>query len=162
MINRSTKSVSLQRSREVVKSFTLTPVAAPARWSIEEALRRESPVQGLFRVAKAESEIGGVKIPERARLVVMYASGNRDEAEFPDADRFDVRRVNARMHLGFGQGEHFCIGGALARLEARVAFEILLTRMQNIRLAAGKNDFAHMPSFILRGLKELHLEFEAS
>src|SRR6266446_3952243 len=80
---------------------------------------------------------------------------------FPDADRFDVRRVNARMHLGFGQGEHFCIGGALARLEARVAFEILLTRMQNIRLAAGKNDFAHTPSFILRGLKKLHLEFDA-
>src|SRR5713101_1324054 len=129
---------------------------------IEEALRLESPVQGLFRVAKAESEIGGVKIPEGARLAVMYASGNRDEAEFPDPDRFDVRRANARTHLGFGQGEHFCIGAALARLEARVAFETLLTRMPVIRLAAGKNDFAHTPSFILRGLRELHLEFEAS
>ena len=129
---------------------------------IEEAMRLESPVQGLFRVAKAASEIGGVKIPEGARLVVMYASGNRDEAEFPDPDRFDVRRANARTHLAFGHGEHFCIGAALARLEARVAFETLLTRMPVIRLAAGKNDFAHTPSFILRGLKELHLEFEAS
>ncbi len=129
---------------------------------IEEAMRLESPVQGLFRVAKVASEIGGVKIPEGARLVVMYASGNRDEAEFPDPDRFDVRRANARTHLAFGQGEHFCIGAALARLEARVAFETLLTRMPAIRLAAGKNDFAHTPSFILRGLKELHLEFEAS
>ena len=129
---------------------------------IEEALRLESPVQGLFRVAKAATEIAGVKIPEGARLVVMYASGNRDEAEFPDPDRFDVRRANARTHLAFGQGEHFCIGAALARLEARVAFETLLTRMSNIRVAAGKNDFAHTSSFILRGLKELHLEFEAS
>jgi len=129
---------------------------------IEEAMRLESPVQGLFRVAKAASEIGGVKIPEGARLVVMYASGNRDEAEFPDPDRFDVRRANARTHLAFGQGEHFCIGAALARLESRVAFETLLTRMPVIRLAAGKNDFAHTPSFILRGLKELHLEFEPS
>jgi cytochrome P450 len=127
---------------------------------IEEALRLESPVQGLFRVAKAASEIAGVKIPEGARLVVMYASGNRDEAEFPDPDRFDVRRANAREHLAFGQGEHFCIGAALARLEGRVAFETLLTRISKIRLAPGKNDFAHTPSFILRGLKELHLEFE--
>ena len=129
---------------------------------IEEALRLESPVQSLFRVAKTASEIAGVKIPEGARLAVMYASGNRDEAEFPAPDRFDVRRANARTHLGFGQGEHFCIGAALARLEARVAFETLLTRMPVIRFAAGKNDFAHTPSFILRGLRELHLEFEAS
>ena len=83
---------------------------------IEEALRLESPVQCLFRVAKTASEIAGVKIPEGARLAVMYASGNRDEAEFPDPDRFDMRRANARTHLGFGQGEHFCIGAALARL----------------------------------------------
>ncbi len=129
---------------------------------IEEALRLESPVQGLFRVAKVATEIGGVKIPEGARLVVMYASGNRDEAEFPDPDRFDVRRANARTHLAFGQGEHFCIGAALARLEARVAFETLLSRVPGIRLATGKNDFAHTPSFILRGLKELNLELQAN
>ena len=129
---------------------------------IEEALRLESPVQSLFRLTKAASEIAGVKIPEGARLAVMYASGNRDEAEFPDPDRFDVRRANARTHLGFGQGEHFCIGAALARLEARVAFETLLSRIPAIRLADGKNDFAHTPSFILRGLRELHLEFEGN
>jgi cytochrome P450 len=129
---------------------------------IEEAMRLESPVQCLFRIAKAACEIGGANIPEGARLAVMYASGNRDEAEFPDPDRFDVRRANARTHLAFGQGEHFCMGAALARLEARVAFETLLTRMPDIRLAPGKNDFAHTPSFILRGLKELHLEFAVS
>jgi cytochrome P450 len=90
---------------------------------------------------------------------VMYASGNRDDAQFPEADRFDLRRANARTHLAFGQGVHFCIGAALARLEARIAFETLLARLKNLRLAAG-NDFTHTPSFILRGLKALQLEFD--
>lgn len=128
---------------------------------IEEALRTESPVQGLFRVTKADTELGGTLIPKMSRVVMMYASGNRDDAQFPDADHFDIRRANARTHLAFGQGIHFCIGAALARLEARVAFEILLARLKNIRFAAG-NDFAHTPSFILRGLKALHLEFDRS
>src|SRR5260370_31284293 len=88
---------------------------------IEEAMRLESPVQCLFRVARAASEIGGAEIPEGARLAVMYASGNRDEAEFPDPDPFDVRPANARTHLAFGQGEHFCIGAAPAQLHAPVA-----------------------------------------
>jgi len=119
-------------------------------------------MQSLFRAANVASEIAGVKIPEGTRVVVTYASRNRDAAEFPDPDRFDVRRAKARTHLAFDQGEHFCIGAALARCEARVAFETLLARMPVIRLAAGKNHFAHTPSSILRGLKELHLEFEAS
>jgi len=126
---------------------------------VEEALRMESPVQGLFRVTRAEAELGGTIIPKSSRVVVMYASGNRDEAQFPDPDRFDIRRANAKTHLAFGQGIHFCIDAALARLEARVAFEILLARTKNIRIAPG-NDFAHTPSFILRGLKALHLEFD--
>ncbi len=126
---------------------------------VEEALRMESPVQGLFRVTKEDAELGGSVIPKMSRVVVMYASGNRDDAQFPGADRFDIRRANAKTHLAFGQGVHFCIGAALARLEARIAFEILFARLKNIRFAPG-NDFAHTPSFILRGLKALHLEFD--
>ena len=80
---------------------------------IEEALRMESPVQGLFRVTKADAELGGTVIPKMSRIVVMYASGNRDDAQFPGADRFDLRRANAKTHLAFGQGIHFCIGAAL-------------------------------------------------
>jgi cytochrome P450 len=127
---------------------------------VEEALRLESPVQGLFRTAKVDTEVGGVAIPAGSRLVVMYGSGNRDDAHFPDGERFDVHRPNARTHVGFGQGIHFCLGAILARLEGRVAFETLLTRLRNIRLAGGRNDLTHTPSFILRGLKELHLEFD--
>jgi cytochrome P450 len=127
---------------------------------VEEALRIESPVQGLFRLAKSEVELGGTKIPAGARLVLMYGSANRDEGQFADASRFDVCRSNAKTHLAFGQGVHFCIGAALARLEGKVGFEMLLGRLRNIRLGNGANDLTHAPSFILRGLKQLHIEFD--
>jgi cytochrome P450 len=124
---------------------------------IEEALRLESPVQGLFRVATADTKLDGVPIPAGSRLVVMYASGNRDDAQFPDAARFDVCRADAATHLAFGGGVHFCLGAALARLEARVAFEELLRRTAEIRLVDEQGEFPHTPSFILRGLTELPL-----
>jgi len=127
---------------------------------IEEALRFESPVQGLFRKAKTATELGGVKIPAGARLVLMYASANRDESHFAGADRFDIARENAREHLAFGGGIHYCLGAPLARMEAKVAFETMLSRTRDIRLAAGMNDFTHTPSFALRGLKVLHIEFD--
>lgn len=127
---------------------------------VEEALRFESPVQGLFRMARMDTELGGVAIPAGSRLVLMYASGNRDDQEFPQAERFDVYRANAKDHVAFGVGIHYCLGAPLARLEATVAFETLLGRLRNIRLAEDKNDYRHTPSFILRGLKALYLEFD--
>jgi len=128
---------------------------------IEESLRMESPVQQLFRQATIDTEIGGVKIPAGSIVAACYASANRDDAQFHDADSFNPRRDNARTHLAFGQGVHFCLGAALARLEARIAFELLLVRLKNIRLAPKLNDFRHVPSLILRGLRELHIEFDA-
>ncbi len=127
---------------------------------VEEALRMESPVSALFRVARVDTEIDGVQIPAGSRIVVLYGSGNRDETHFPHGEQMNLRRDNARSHLAFGQGVHFCIGAALARLEGRVAFETLLARLKNIRLMPERNDFTHTPSFILRGLKELWLEFD--
>jgi cytochrome P450 len=122
---------------------------------VEEALRLESPVQSLFRLATEDTTVLGTAIPKGARIVVMYASANRDAAVFPDPDRFDVKRENAKAHLAFGKGEHFCIGAALARKEAAIAFETLLGRTRDLRLSPAKNDFAHVPSFILRGLRKL-------
>jgi len=127
---------------------------------VEEALRVESPVQCLFRTAKADAEIGGVRISQGARLAVMYGAANRDAEQFTDPDRFDVRRPNARMSMAFGAGIHFCLGASLARLEGKVAFEALLTRLRNVHLAEGKNDFRHTINPIIRGLKELHLQFD--
>ncbi|MFN0144977.1 MAG: cytochrome P450 [Dehalococcoidia bacterium] len=126
---------------------------------VEEALRMESPVQGLFRMAKVDTEVGGVKIPAGSRLILMYAAANRDEGVYSCPADFDVSRDNARTHLAFGHGIHFCLGAALARMEAMIAFETLL-RLPNLRFAPDKNDLTHVPSFILRGLKALHLEFD--
>ncbi len=127
---------------------------------VEEALRYESPVQGLFRLVARDTEVGGTYIPAGARLIVMYGSANRDEGQFPDGEEFDIFRANARTHLAFGQGIHFCLGAPLARMEGVVGFETLLSRLTNIRAAPGKNDFTHTPSFILRGLKHLNLTFD--
>ena len=129
---------------------------------VEEVLRLESPVQTLFRMAKCDTEVAGVAIPKGARIAVSYAAANRDPAVFADPDRFDVTRKNAREHLAFGRGEHFCPGAALARKEAQIAFETLLGSTRNWRFTPGKNDFKHVPSFILRGLENLWIQYEAA
>ena len=127
--------------------------------AVEEALRMEAPVQGLFRTTTVDAELGGVTIPQGSHLQLLYASGNRDESEYPDPDRFDVRRPNARTHLSFGGGIHFCIGAPLARLEARIALETLLRRLPNLRLKAGQS-FERVPHFFLRGFEHLYLEWD--
>jgi cytochrome P450 len=127
--------------------------------AFEEALRMESPTQTLFRVATRDAGLHGVRIPKGARVAVMYGAANRDPRRFPDPDRFDVGRPNLREHLAFGFGTHFCLGAGLARKEGAVALDVLLERLPGLRLAPG-NDFAHQPSFILRGLRRLELEFE--
>lgn len=101
--------------------------------AIEEMLRMEAPVRGLFRIAKSDVVIGTTQVPQGARLMVMYGSGSRDETQFPNPDTFDIRRKDASKHLAFSKGIHFCIGSVLARLEGRIAFEILLQRLPGLR-----------------------------
>lgn len=127
---------------------------------VEEVLRYEGPVKGLFRQALDDVEVGGVAIPEGALVQLMWMSGNRDEQHFPAADAFDVRRPSAREHLGFGGGIHTCLGAPLARLEGRVAFEVLIQRLPGLALAPGRNDFRHEPSAILYGLEHLVVTFD--
>ena len=138
---------SVRRDRAVLASF------------IEETVRLESPFYGHFRVVTRDTELGGVPLPVGARLMVLWSSGNRDDAQFEDADRFDPGRANLKSHLGFGQGIHYCIGAPLARLETRVALETLLDRLPHVRLAA-ENDCRHLPSAFIRRLRALHLEFD--
>ena len=95
--------------------------------AIEEMLRYEAPAQALPRRLVREATLHGETLPEGAQLFLLFGSANRDEREFEQADRFDVRR-RIKRHLAFGQGIHFCLGKSLARLEARVAFEELLAR----------------------------------
>lgn len=130
--------------------------------AVEEVLRLESPVQGMWRVASEATSLGGVEIPKGAFVMLRYAAANRDEDVFPDPDRFDVLRANAREHLAFGMGIHFCVGAALARAEASAALATLLARTRAIRFAPGRNAFRHHPSILLRGLAELWVELEAA
>ena len=128
---------------------------------IEEIFRLETPVQNMFRLSTREGEIAGVTIPAWTKIGVMFGAANRDPSVFPDPERIDPRRPNVREHLAFGHGNHYCVGAGLARLESCVALEVVLDRLKGLRFAPGKNDFAHNPMFIARGLRELHMEFDA-
>ncbi len=125
----------------------------------EEVLRLESPTQGLYRTATADTEVRGVPIRKGATLHLRFAAANRDAAVFPDPDRLKLDRVNAARHLAFSQGEHHCPGAGLSRLEQVIAYERLLERLPNLRFTPGRNDFSHLPGFVLRALNHLHLSF---
>jgi cytochrome P450 len=148
----------LLASPEQLALVRADPALVPA--AVEEALRLETPTQTLFRAATRDTELCGVPLPKGARLAVLYGSANRDPTIFPEPDRFDVRRPNLRDHLAFGHGTHFCLGAGLARKEGAIALELLLGELPGLRFAPGRNDFAHHPSLILRGLRELHLRFD--
>ena len=126
---------------------------------VEEALRMEAPVQMLPRFTKENVEVGGVAIPKGSVVMVMYGCANRDGAKYPNPDMFDIERDNARTQMAFGQGPHFCVGAALARSEARIAFELLLSRLNNIALASVETPTHRELSMTLRGLTNLHLTF---
>jgi cytochrome P450 len=102
--------------------------------AIEEMLRYESPTHALPRRAVADLQFHGVTIPAGAEVLLVWGAANHDEREFDDPERFDVTR-EIRRHLAFGQGIHHCLGSNLARLEAKVAFEELLGRIPDYRLA---------------------------
>jgi cytochrome P450 len=127
--------------------------------AIEEAIRMETPVCGMWRVTTREVQLGGQKIPQGAMVMLRYAAANRDEAVFEDGESFHIDRPNAREHLGFGMGIHYCPGAALAREEARIGLGMILERLPKLRLADG-NTFAHQPSMLLRGLQRLDLQFD--
>ncbi len=125
--------------------------------AIEEALRYRSPVQSMFRVAAREVELGGQTIPQDTWIVAWIGSANRDGAQFPDPDHFDVARTPNR-HVAFGHGIHFCIGAPLARLEARIALGALLERTRDLRIAPD----AHLEALggnIVFGVQQLPITF---
>jgi cytochrome P450 len=126
---------------------------------VEEVLRLETPVQGLYRQANVDTEVGGCPIPKDSHLWVLYASANRDERQFPGPDELDLTRANVKQHLAFSQGPHYCIGATLARTEGRIAVQTLLRRLDDLAFAPGRNSFEYEPSYVLRGLKELRLSF---
>jgi cytochrome P450 len=125
---------------------------------VEECLRLESPIKGPFRLALRDTRLAGVDIPAGSVLMAMNGAANRDPRVFDDPDRFDAKRPNARRHIAFGHGTHFCVGAALARAEARISFERLLARLEDLRLV-DPDALTYAPSFLIRGLNDLPLHF---
>jgi cytochrome P450 len=134
----------------------------PARWdevvadpalipgAVEETLRYDTSVPAWRRIAKRTVTLGGVEIPEGSKLFLWLAASGRDASVFPEPDVFDLRRANARRHLAFGKGIHFCIGSALGKLEAQLALEELTRRFPRLRLVEGQ-ELAFHPNISFRG-----------
>jgi cytochrome P450 len=131
---------------EMVADFSLLPNA------IEEVFRFEGPVPTLTRTTTSDVELRGQTIRAGEKVMLLLAAANRDPRVFDDADRFDIHRI-PRKHIAFGSGIHFCMGANLARLEARVAFEELLSRFPRYRVTADTLSYFNTPS--IRGPQEL-------
>ena len=132
---------------------------------IEETLRLESPLRTQFRMARVRTTLAGVEIPAGGTIMLVPGACNRDPRMFPDPYEFDIERPNARHHLAFGHGIHTCAGAPLARAEGRVTIKRFLDRTGDITISeehhgpAGARRYDYLPTFFLRGLQRLHLEF---
>lgn len=132
---------------------------------VEEMLRIESPVKGDFRLSRVPTAVGGVSIPAGATLMVLNGAASRDPSRFEAPGELRPDRPNARDHLAFGLGLHSCPGAPLARAEGKVSLHRILDRMADIRISEkehgppGARRYAYAPTYILRGLMQLHLEY---
>ncbi|MEO7019928.1 MAG: cytochrome P450 [Ktedonobacteraceae bacterium] len=125
--------------------------------AVEEILRFDAPIQMFARATTREVVVDGVTLPEDASLLLVYGSGNRDEEAFAHAHEFQPQRASNR-HLSFGHGVHFCVGAVLARLEGRIAFEVLCQRLPQLRLVSGQ-ELSHIPTLLFRGYERLEVQW---
>lgn len=125
--------IQLMNNRDAWDALVADP--SKIRAATEEILRFAPSIVSWRRRAKAATQVGGVDIPEGANLLIIMGSGNRDETLFPDGEKLDIERANARTHLSFGYGIHFCIGFQLAKMEFGVMLRELVTRFPNLTLA---------------------------
>ncbi|MBV8952402.1 MAG: cytochrome P450, partial [Actinobacteria bacterium] len=134
--------------------LTLLPVA------IEELLRYVTPVMQFCRTARADTEIGGRAIAAGDRVMIMYASANRDDRAFDQPDRVDVTRT-PNDHVAFGAGgPHFCLGASLARLEARLMFEAIVTRFDGLEVDGDPDGMPRVNSNLIDGFAHLPVKWQ--
>ena len=135
---------------------------------IEEMLRFESPVKTNFRMARVATSLGGVTVPAGSTLMLLLPAADRDGRQFVSPNEFHLTRPNAREHIAFGRGAHSCPGAPLVRHEGRITVQCMLDRLESIRLSEehhgppGARRFDYTPTYILRGVEALHLEFTAA
>lgn len=132
---------------------------ALAAGAVEEALRYDPPVHTTIRFSTEDCEIDGVRIAANSPVYVVMGAANRDPARFPDPDRFDINR-DPNDHLSFGDGIHFCIGAASARIQGRLAVNMLLERFPRLRLADPQWQPVFKGSSMARGLTALPVHIE--
>ena len=125
--------------------------------AIEEAVRWEAPLLTITRVATRDTELAGVAIPAGSSVMPMLGAANRQDDRYPDPDRFDIHR-KARAHIGFGHGVHVCLGMHLARLEMRVALNLLFDRLPDLRLDPDGDD-PHIRGQVFRSPTSLPVLF---
>lgn len=147
----------LAERSELADSLRENPDLVPG--FIEEVLRLESPIQGFWRRATRDTEVGGVAIPAGSLVLVLYGSGNRDESCFEDPDELRPERRADHPNLAFGLGAHFCLGARLARAEGRIVTEAMLSTFDHIAFAP-EHEVRVDPSFLLHGMQTLHLALQ--
>jgi cytochrome P450 len=134
---------------------------------VEETLRLYSPVKTNFRMARHSATLGGVDIPAGSSLVLLIGAADRDGRRFDCPAEFDMDRPNVREHVAFGRGVHSCPGAPLVRADGRITLERMLDRLGNIEISEarhgppGARRYDYTPTYILRGVEALHLEFTA-
>ncbi len=128
--------------------------AEPARWpnAVDEVLRTDPPVLLTGRTCLRDTEVAGVRVPRGALVTTILAGANRDPAVFEAPAVFDVSRENAREHIAFSAGRHYCLGAALARMEGEVGLRVLFDRYPDLRIEPGAT---HRDTRILRGFERL-------
>jgi cytochrome P450 len=151
----------LLRNPEAMARVRADPSLIPA--ALEESLRLEAPTQWVSRLAVSDTEIGGVPVPAGSFVLMLFGSANRDE-NWEDPDAFDLDRPDVqKYHLAFGGGLHRCLGAPIARLEARVAMEVVLERLDDIALAPGAEaEIGNIDSLQKRVPRTLPVTFAAS
>jgi cytochrome P450 len=126
--------------------------------AVEEGLRFEGSVIAWRRVTTREIHIGNTLVPANSMILIVLGSANRDPSRFNDPDKFDVSRANARQHLSFSTGPHFCMGAPLARLEMRIYLEQLARRIPSLRIASEFRP-SYLPNTSHRGSSSLWVEW---
>lgn len=125
---------------------------------VEEILRLDTPTAAMWRVVTKDCMLGDHEMKAGAMIMLRYAAANRDPVKYPDPDRFDPERTNARTHLAFGKGPHMCVGNMLSRKEMTVAFQEILARLDNIALLPDTN-LVVAPNMLLRGYVAVPISF---